>query len=123
MTPSPTTTKSQKSKSAEERLSVYPVLTFYYGLPPSEIKTMPAVVKRAYLAALPAFLAEQQHKAIQAVSFPNYKKADQQRIMREIKRAQESNRKAPAPSVPQLERSTKGVGIGIRKVKRKKKGA
>lgn len=117
---SPTPTSREKERElAEAKLQTYPDLTFYYGITPREIAALPGEVKKAYIEALPRLIAAQQQRAIQAATFSNMKKADQNRIQRDLKRAMQKKHK-PRPvekkTVPDLEKSIHGVGIGLKKV-------
>lgn len=60
----------QEAKLAEVK-RLYPRLTFYYGLDPWQIARLPMWLKEVYLEALPALVAEDQLRAMEASSIPH----------------------------------------------------
>ena len=71
---------------AEQRTSVFPQLSYHYGLSFTELAHMPQWAVELYVKELPRLLAEQHQAAIEAATFPNMKKNDQRSIIRRLTR-------------------------------------
>jgi hypothetical protein len=74
------TTNREKSPKRREIESVYPELTWHYGISPNEVIRMPRWLKHVYLDALPRLIAAEQLRAIEAASFPNHDPQVQRKI-------------------------------------------
>lgn len=55
--------------TADEEVRVYPYLTYYYGLGPRELSTLPRNLIRLYATELPKIQAAEQLQAINAASY------------------------------------------------------
>lgn len=68
------------------RFDHYPDLTWYFGIPPSEIHEMPRPLIRVYIQAIDRLQAQDQLLRIQAAFAPHMKKAAQRVLLRKLER-------------------------------------
>ena len=95
----------------------YPDLTFWYGLSPAEIMAMPRWALREYMDNLDRLKAEQETMMVRAVSYPNLKKASQNKARRDLRRRMNYGADKRAATKPktkgEMARHLAGIGIGF----------
>lgn len=94
-------------------------LSFYYpALSPDVLAVLPNAVINTYESELPALLAEQQSRALDVISFPHMKPAEQRSITRRLQRQLRSSEPAERiESKSDLKQRASASGIGVKIVK------
>jgi hypothetical protein len=100
-------------------VALWPRLTRFYGLPPSDWAEMPPWLLRVYLDAMPELEAEEQLGRIQAASFPQAdeksRKSVHRALVRTVERSMDSVRASSAPTISDPEKDAGTLAaIGIR---------
>lgn len=94
----------------------FPDLTFWYGLTPRDIMSIPRWLLMEYLENLDRLKAEQEVMMTRAMSFPNLKKSAQNEARRDLKKRLEFGRERQAirpKTKGEMMSHTSGVGIGF----------
>lgn len=100
-------------------ISHWPDLQYHFGLTFAELRTMPNGVRKIYEEALPRLLAEDQARMLDVVAFPHMKKEGQKKLLRQLERARNGNKKEPAEVITDGKKFTDAVlthGIAIEAV-------
>ncbi len=109
-----TSTEEPTSAKREEIATLYPLLTYHYGLSFQEIADMPRWARRDYLKALPKLIAQNQLRAIEVSAFPNMKDGARKSLVRRLERAARHAR--PQAIRPRKIEDVAMLGIGVKKV-------
>lgn len=90
-------TKAQRARIERE----YPLLSYYYGIPPSEAAVMPRWLRSTYIERLQEILATEQIRAIEAATFPHMEVAARRSTMRRLERIAKIGEQVQKPKTPQ----------------------
>lgn len=71
-----------RAEWAAASLDIWPQLTRFYGIPPSELARMPRVVIIKYIEQMGPISSSEQLDALEASVYPHVKQADARRISR-----------------------------------------
>jgi hypothetical protein len=96
---------------------VWPRLSRFYGLTPSELELMPRSLTRVYAEELPFLLAEEHLLRLEASAYPHMEEDDQkQTVKRWQKRLERGDESVEAPPPGELPARESLAGIGIKLV-------
>jgi hypothetical protein len=106
--------RSSSQVDGELRL-LWPQLTRFYGIGPTELAVTPRSIIRLYANAIPALSADEQLMRLEASVYPHMKQADARRVARDRQRDakrmfDEAPPKEPTDGIPA---TLAEVGIGL----------
>lgn len=98
----------------------WPLLSYYFGIPPSELAQLPRWLRLTYVKGLTQIRARERLSAIEDLSVPYMERGDRDCIVRRLKRlAGYVEPPATRPqSLEEMQGGLAGMGINVEVVKR-----
>lgn len=102
---------------------VWPMLTFHYGIPFSDLMLMPRWMKLEYLRQLPTFIGQERLRAAEVAMLPHVPQETRDVIFANIRRAAGlDGTSAPRIEKAKFDGTLTGIGIGVKKLAGKSRG-